>query len=65
MLTKLAAFIVRNLFRSKTRLVVTTLGCTVAAFVTCFFVAAEKSLDSLTDSANQDANVIVRQKDRY
>ena len=65
MLTKLSAFILRNLFRSKTRLIVTTFGCTVAAFVTCFFVAAERSLDNLTSSAAQDANVIVKQKDRY
>jgi len=52
-------------FRSRTRLAVTTFGCAVAAFVTCFFLAAENSLSRMTDAAKQDANIIVRQKDRY
>ena len=65
MLSKLLAMIVRNVFRSRTRLAVTTFGCAVAAFVTCFFLAAENSLSRMTDAAKQDANIVVRQKDRY
>ena len=37
----------------------------VAAFVTCFCLTAERSLALLTESARADANLIVRQKDRY
>lgn len=57
--------IIRNMMRSKTRMILSVLGCALAAFVTCFFLAAEDSLVRLTDSASQDANIIVRQKDRH
>ena len=62
---KLLTLIFRNVFRSKTRLVITVLGCAVAGFVTCFLLSAEESLTRMTDSAGKDANIIVRQKDRY
>ena len=65
MLGKLLAIIVRNVFRSKTRLAITVLGCAMAAFVTCFFLSAEQSLSRMTDAAGNDANIIVRQKDRH
>lgn len=65
MLGKLLAIIVRNIFRSRTRLAITTIGCALAAFITCFFIAAEKSLSNMTEAAGNDANIIVRQKDRY
>ncbi len=63
--SKLILVILRNLFRSKTRLIITTVGCALAAFVTCFFLSAEDSLSRITETAGRDANIIVRQKDRY
>ena len=65
MALRLLAVIFRNLLRSKTRLLITTLGCSAAAFVTCFFLSAEMSLSRMTDAAGEDANIVVRQKDRY
>ncbi len=62
---RLLEIIVRNLFRSRTRLVITVFGCALGAFVTCFFLSAEKSLDRMTNAASKDANIVVRQKDRY
>ncbi len=62
---KILMMIVRNMVRSKTRLVATALGCGLAAFVTCFFLAAEYSMRIVTEAAGKDANIIVRQKDRY
>lgn len=62
---KLLIMIFRNIFRSRTRLFITLLGCAVAAFVACFFFSAEYSLRKMTDAASKDSNIIVRQKDRY
>lgn len=62
---KLIMMIVRNMMRSRTRMLISILGCTLAAFVMCFFLAAENSLIQLTDTASQDANLVIRQKDRY
>ncbi len=63
--SRLFAMILRNLFRSRTRLVVTVLGCMIAAVVICFFMSAEQSLQSALGTAQEDANLIVRQKDRF
>jgi hypothetical protein len=57
--------VARNLLRSKTRLVATTGGCAVAAFVVCFFLSAEHSLSRVLETAAGSANLIVRAKDRY
>ncbi|MBM4143362.1 MAG: hypothetical protein FJ225_07210 [Lentisphaerae bacterium] len=65
MIPRLLIAILRNLARSRTRLMITVLGCTAAAFVTCFFLAAQMSLARMTQAAGEDANVIVRQTDRY
>ena len=62
---ELLKIILRNLLRSRTRLVITVLGCALGAFVTCFFLSAESSLTRMTDAASKDANIIVRQQDRY
>jgi len=62
---KLIMMIVRNMMRSRTRMIISVAGCALAAFVTCFFLAAEDSLVRLTDAAGQDANIVVRQRDRY
>ena len=65
MLGKLFMITFRNMFRSGTRLLITSLGCAVAAFVICFLLSAEHSINQMTDSAGRDANIIVREKDRY
>ena len=57
--------ILRNLWRTPARLAVTVTGCLIAAFVTCFFLAAQQSMERMTDAASRDANLVVRQKDRY
>ena len=57
--------VLKNLARSKTRLTATVGGCTVAAFVVCFFLSSEHSLTRVVRSASDRANLIVRGKDRY
>ena len=64
-LARLLPMVMRNLVRSKTRLIATAGGCAVAAFVVCFFLTAESSLSRVVSAASDDANLIVRQKDRY
>ena len=61
----LIRMILRNLTRSRTRTMIAATGCALAAFVTCFFLASEDSLKRLAKSADADANLVVRQKDRY
>ena len=57
--------VLKNLLRSKTRLIATVGGCAVAAFVVCFFLSSEHSLSRVVVSASANANLIVRGKDRY
>ncbi len=61
----LLRMIVRNLTRSRTRTAIAAVGCALAAFVAGFFLAAEGSLARLTQAADADANLVIRQKDRY
>ena len=63
--SKMFSMIVRNMFRSRTRLVITIMGCAIAGFVICFFLSAERSLNRVTTIAGNDANLIMRQKDRF
>lgn len=65
MFAKILKLIFRNITRSRTRFMITTLGCVVAAFVICFFLAAENSLRRMTAKAKQDANLVISQKDRH
>lgn len=65
MLFKLIALIVKNMLRSKTRLLATAGGCAVATFVVCFFLAANHSLSTIVKQAGTSNNLVVRQKDRY
>jgi len=65
MLLKLTTLVVKNMLRSKTRLMATAGGCAVATFVVCFFLAANHSLSSMLDKAGASNNLVVRQKDRY
>ncbi len=61
----LLRLILRNLTRSRTRTAIAAIGCALAAFVAGFFLSAEGSLSRLTAAADADANLVIRQKDRY
>ena len=63
--SKNLALVLRNLARSRTRLIATVGGCAVAASVVCFFLAAENSLSRVLSAASESSNLVVRQKDRY
>ncbi len=63
--TRLLGMIVRNLRRSKTRSFATIAGCAIGAFVICFFLSAENSLNQMLDVKGSEANLIIKQKDRY
>ena len=65
MFSKILLLIIRNTMRAMTRSVITVTACTLAAFVVCFFLAAENSMVQLTSAAAADANIVVRQKDRF
>ena len=45
--------VLKNLLRSKTRLIATVGGCAVAAFVVCFFLSSEHSLSAGRDAKAQ------------
>ncbi len=62
---KLFFLLVRNVLRSRTRLITTLLGCAIGAFIATFFLAADYSLKRMTDVTGRNANLVVRQKDRY
>ena len=57
--------ILRNLYRSKTRLIATTGCCTIAAAILAFFLAAEHSFSGLLASTANSSNLVLTQKDRY
>ncbi len=55
----------RNLVRSRTRLIATTLGCTIAAFIIVFFLASQNSIARMLTAAKENSNLVVTQKDRW
>ena len=57
--------ILRNLRRSKIRLIATLGGCTVAAVIVCFFLAADTSMKNMLSRAEAGNNLVVTQQDRY
>ncbi|MHC4915576.1 MAG: hypothetical protein ACYTGB_08800 [Planctomycetota bacterium] len=65
MSAKTLSLVFRNLFRSRTRLLATAVGCAIGAAVICFFSAAENSLDRMMNAAGGASNLIAIQKDRY
>ena len=65
MSTKLLSLIVKNLFRSKTRLLATTGCCLVSALIVGFFLTAEHSFSRVGSSAGDGLNLVMTQKDRY
>ncbi len=62
---RLLPLLLKNLLRSKTRLLATVGGCAVAAFVVAFFLTAQFSLASLLLQEEGRVNLVVAQKDRY
>ena len=62
---RLLPFMLKNLFRSKTRLISTVGGCAVAAFIVCFFMTVDHSLSTMLSLAEGSNNLIVTQKDHY
>ncbi|MFC1479346.1 hypothetical protein ACFL6F_02010 [Planctomycetota bacterium] len=65
MSSKFIPLLIKNLMRSRTRLIVTVGACAFAAFIVCFFLAADYSLTSMLHIAGDSDNLIVTQKDRY
>ncbi|MCP4377948.1 MAG: hypothetical protein GY794_17440 [bacterium] len=65
MITKLLPLIIKNMFRSKTRLVATIGGCLISALIICFLLTAQNSLARVTQSAGDNQNLVMMQKDRY
>jgi len=57
--------VVKNLFRSRTRLAATVVGCFVAGAIASFFLAADHSLDNMLSQVAGSNTLIVKQKDRY
>ena len=63
--TKLLPLMLKNLYRSKTRLLTTTGCCTIAAAILSFFLAAQHSFSRMMCSAADRSNLVLTQKDRY
>lgn len=57
--------VLKNLLRSKTRLVATVGCCLIAAAIVEFFVAAEHSLSGMMQAAGGNSVLVMTQKDRY
>ena len=62
---KLSGLVLKNLFRSRTRLAATTGCCVIAGVIISFFLTAEHSLNSMVRSAGSGVNLVTTQKDRY
>lgn len=62
---KLINLILKNMLRSKTRLLATAGGCAIATFVVCFFLTVDHSLTGMVTQAGTSNNLVVRQKDRH
>ena len=62
---KIAPLVYKNLFRSKTRLLATVGGCAIGAFIVCFFLAADSSLERMKRQTQSAANLIMTQQDRF
>lgn len=65
MFVRMIPLVLRNLCRSRTRLVATVLGCFVAGAIVSFFLAADHSLENMLRQASGSNTLIVKQKDRY
>lgn len=65
MAPKLLPLIIKNMFRSKTRLVATTGCCLISALIVCFLLTAQNSLARVMQSTGDNQNLVMMQKDRY
>ena len=65
MLSRLSPLILRNLYRSRTRLIATTGCCMIAGAILAFFVAADHSFTGFLKSTTDSSNLVMTQKDRY
>lgn len=65
MFLRLIPYLLKNLFRSRTRLAATVIGCFVAGAIASFFLAADHSLDNMLRQTAGSNTLIVKQKDRY
>ncbi|MGB2823272.1 MAG: hypothetical protein WBF17_19985 [Phycisphaerae bacterium] len=62
---KLLPLVLKNVLRSKTRLLATVGCCMISAAIICFFVTADSSLAKITEDAASSQNLVLTQKDRY
>ncbi len=65
MASKLLTLAIKNMFRSKTRLIATTGCCIISALIVCFLLTAQNSLGRVMASAGDSQNLVMMQKDRY
>jgi len=65
MAVKLLRMVVKNLFRSRTRLVATTGCCLVSGLIICFLLTAQNSLGRVMRSAGDNQNLVMMQEGRY
>lgn len=62
---KILYLVAKNLFRSKTRTLVSVIGCVLGAFVITFFLSAQHSLSHIVVDVSKDSNLMITQKDKY
>ena len=62
---KFLSLIIKNIFRSKVRACATVFGSIMGAFIICFFVTAEHSLDRVVAKMGGDSNLIITQRGRH
>ena len=62
---KMIPLVLKNMLRSRTRLIATVGGCAIAAFIVCFFLASQQSLNSILSSAASMSNVVVSERDKF
>ncbi len=65
MLFRLLPLIFKNLIRAKVRFAVTVLGCGIAAFMVCFFLAADYSVGRLFRQADAANQILISQLDKH
>lgn len=65
MYLRLIPLIYKNLIRSKVRLFVTVLGCGIAAFMVCFFLAADYSVGRVFRQAESANQILISQLDKH
>ncbi len=65
MTAKLLPLIIKNMFRSKTRLMATIGCCLISSLIICFLLTAQNSLARVTQNVGDNQNLVMMQKDRY